>query len=145
MQRIKKIQSAATYAVRQPVLRPGLPVSSCIFEGDDLSTTVHFGVFEADGLAGIISVFKSRNELFTNEVQFQIRGMAILPEHQKKGLGEKLLQTAESYIIQNSGKLVWCNAREVAVGFYKKAGYSIIGNAFTIKGVGVHYVMYKTL
>lgn len=145
MQRIKKIQSVATYAIRQPVLRPGLPVSSCVFEGDDLSTTAHFGIYESDDLAGIISVFKSRNELFTNEVQFQIRGMAILPEHQKKGLGEELLQTAEEYIKNNNGKLAWCNAREVAVGFYKKVGYNTIGNAFTIKGVGVHYVMHKTL
>ncbi|WP_227871652.1 hypothetical protein [Flavobacterium kingsejongi] len=40
---IKKITSEATYAVRQPVLRAGMPLESCIFDGDDLNTTEHFG------------------------------------------------------------------------------------------------------
>lgn len=145
MQHIKQLKATATYPVRQPVLRPGLPVSSCIFEGDDLDTTAHFGIYIDDELAGILSVFKTKNALFVNEAQFQIRGMAILPEHQKKGLGDKLLQKAEDYIKSNNGQLVWCNARELAVGFYKKAGYTTIGNTFVIKGVGVHYVMYKIL
>lgn len=145
MQNIKQITSAETYPVRQPVLRPGLPIASCVFPGDDLNSTVHFGIYENDSLTGIVSVFENSNALFTEEHQFQIRGMAILPEHQKKGLGEKLLQQAESYVKDKNGQLLWFNAREIAVGFYKKSGYHINGNPFDIEGVGVHYIMYKQL
>lgn len=145
MQNIKQIQSTETYTVRQPVLRPGLPLTSCVFPGDDDSTTVHFGIYEKDSLMGIVSVFENPNALFSEEKQFQIRGMAILPEHQKKGLGEKLIKKAEEYVNNKGGELLWFNAREVAVGFYKKSGYHTIGNPFDIEGVGIHYVMYKQL
>ncbi len=145
MQTIKQISSIETYPVRQPVLRPGKPVEECIFTGDDLITTAHFGIYENGSLAGIISVFENTNELFQEEKQFQIRGMAILPEHQKKGLGERLMQKAESHIRDNAGQLIWFNAREIAVGFYKKTGYQIIGNPFDIFEIGIHYVMYKPL
>ncbi|GGB82229.1 N-acetyltransferase [Flavobacterium suaedae] len=139
------ISSQETFAVRQPVLRPGKPVESCMFPGDDLNTTAHFGVFEDDALIGVISVFKSNNDVFNEEKQYQIRGMAILHGHQKKGLGVKLIEKAEEYIAQQNGKTIWMNAREVAIDFYKKTGYQIYGNPFNIDGIGTHYIMYKHL
>ncbi|AXG74223.1 GNAT family N-acetyltransferase [Flavobacterium arcticum] len=145
MQSIKELKSIETYAVRQPVLRPGLPVTSCVFPNDDLNTTIHFGIYDNNSLAGIVSVFENSNKLFAEKIQFQIRGMAILPEHQKKGLGEKLVKKAEGYANSKNGQLLWFNAREVAVGFYKKMGYHTTGNPFDIEGVGIHYVMHKQL
>ncbi|WP_431244106.1 hypothetical protein ACQ9BO_06855 [Flavobacterium sp. P21] len=87
---IKEISSKETYAVRQPVLRAGKPIESCIFEGDDLDTTHHFGLFEDKNLTGIISLFQQTNSIFAEKNQAQIRGMAVLETHQKKDL-EKLL------------------------------------------------------
>ena len=118
-------------------------MESCIFEGDDLPDTVHFGIFENSGLAGIVSVFRASSPLFNEKDQFQLRGMAVLQTHQKQGLGDMLLQAAENYIATHTNPLIWFNAREAAVGFYKKAGYSVKGNIFTIPDVGPHYVMYK--
>ena len=69
--------------------------------------------------------------------------MAVLPTHQKKGLGDLLLEAAEDYIKQKDADLIWFNAREVAVGFYSKAGYTISGELFEIPNVGPHYVMFK--
>lgn len=145
MLHIAKISSQETFAVRQPVLRPGKPIESCIFPGDDLDSTAHFGVFEDENLIGVISVFKNNNDAFTETNQYQIRGMAILPGHQKKGLGIKLVEEAEKYVANQNGKLLWMNAREVATGFYKKTGYQIFGNPFNIVGIGTHYIMYKHL
>lgn len=145
MYSVKQITSQATFAVRQPVLRPGKPAESCIFEGDDLPTTVHFGIYDGKILAGIVSIFKSNSDLFTQSSQFQLRGMAVLDSYQKKGLGEKLVLAAEEYITTHNGSLIWFNAREVAVGFYKKLGYAIIGDAFPIGDIGPHYVMHKNL
>lgn len=145
MQQLKKITSRETFPVRHPVLRPGLPEDSCIFAGDDLETTVHFGLYDNEDIAGVISVFRAANPAFTDELQFQIRGMAVLPQHQKKGFGEQLVQHAEEYVKQAGGNLIWFNAREAATGFYKKTGYHITGSPFDIPGVGTHYVMYKRL
>lgn len=142
---LQQLPSQGTFPVRQPVLRPGLPVESCIFDGDDLPTTVHYGIYDKGELAGVVSIFKAQNSLFANENQLQVRGMAVLDQHQKKGFGEKLMQQAEHYALQKNAPLIWFNAREIAVGFYKKMGYLVAGNPFDIPGVGIHYVMYKHL
>ena len=143
MYSIKQIPSKDTFAVRLPVLRPGKPVESCIFEGDDLPSTVHFGVFDDQNLAGIVSVFEVTTPLLLQQRQFQLRGMAVLDAYQKKGLGEKLVKAAEEYITTQGGDVIWFNAREIAVGFYNKMGYEIIGDPFTIGDIGIHYVMYR--
>jgi ribosomal protein S18 acetylase RimI-like enzyme len=145
MYTIKTITSTATFAVRQPVLRPGKPVDTCIFEGDDNPDTVHFGIYDADALLGVISVFTAGNALFDQKIQYQIRGMAVLKAQQGRGLGELLVRHAEKYVAEKGGALIWFNARERATGFYEKVGYYVIGKPFEIKGVGTHYVMFKIL
>ena len=142
---IKEISSLDTYLVRHPVLRTGKPLESCRFEGDDLATTRHFGFFSDGNLVAVISVFKNKSNQFAEERQFQIRGMAVLATEQGTGLGEQLLRFAEDYVKEQKGDLIWFNARSIAVGFYKRSGYVVVGNAFEIPDVGTHYLMYKAL
>ncbi|GAA3766214.1 GNAT family N-acetyltransferase [Flavobacterium ginsengiterrae] len=142
---IKEIPSKETYIVRQPVLRKGKPIESCIFEGDDLATTHHFGLYNNEDLIGIISLFKQTNTIFAEKNQAQIRGMAILENNQKKGYGEALVRHCENYCKEQNTELIWFNARTAAVGFYKRMDYQILGEPFDIKDVGEHYLMYKKL
>ncbi|MFB9078863.1 GNAT family N-acetyltransferase [Flavobacterium procerum] len=145
MNTLKEITSKETYIVRQPVLRKGKTIESCIFEGDDLPTTHHFGLFEDKSLTGIISLFQQINSIFADENQAQIRGMAVLENHQKKGYGEALVKHCEEFCKSQNVDLIWFNARTAAVGFYKKMNYQIIGEAFDIKDVGEHYLMFKKI
>jgi ribosomal protein S18 acetylase RimI-like enzyme len=142
---INKITAFETIIVRHPVLRTGKPIATCHFEGDDLPTTSHFGLYFEKQLVAIISSFKVQNKLFTEENQYQIRGMAVLEEFQKKGFGEQLLHYCENEIRIKKGELIWFNAREIAVGFYKKSGYEVIGGQFEIPDVGPHYVLFKKI
>ena len=142
---IKQIPAIQTYPVRHPVLRPGKPIETCAFAGDDLETTIHFGAFINDEIAGCISVFYAGNEVFNLDKQYQLRGMAVLEQYQKKGLGELLINKAEEFIKNKQGKLIWFNARENAVNFYKKMGYKITNQPFTIPDVGIHYIISKHL
>ncbi len=104
--------------------------------GMNLDTTTHFGLFLDKNLIGVISIFENKNPLFLAEKQFQIRGMAVLEEHQKKGFGADLVNYAEYFIKTQKADLIWFNARINAVGFYEKLGYKIIGDAFEIESVG---------
>lgn len=141
---IKEITIPEVFSVRHPVLRLGKPLATCHFEGDDLPSTKHIGYFDVKNLIGIISVFRS-NHAFFEENQFQIRGMAVLTTHQKKGIGAQLIRYAEQYIHNQNGNLIWLNARIIAIGFYEKLGYQIIGDSFEIPEIGTHYVMFKTI
>ncbi|MEO6174156.1 MAG: GNAT family N-acetyltransferase [Flavobacterium circumlabens] len=142
---IQEIQSKETYIVRHPVLRKGKPLESCLFEGDDLETTHHFGLFLDSELIGIISLYSKINTTFAQKNQAQIRGMAVLEQHQKKGIGEALVKHCENYCLQKNTDLIWFNARTAAVGFYQKMNYKTVGEAFDIKDVGEHYLMFKKL
>lgn len=143
MQVVKKITALETYIVRQEVLRKGKPIETCHFNGDDDTTTTHFGLFENENIIGVVSVFKTNSLLFLEKTQFQIRGMAVLENFQSKGYGEQLLKAAENFCWQEKANLIWFNAREKAVSFYKKSGYTVLGDSFNIPDVGIHFVMFK--
>ena len=142
---IKEISAFETIIVRHPVLRFGKPIESCRFEGDDLPNTMHFGLFYENQLSAVISVFEEKSILFFEENQFQIRGMAVLEQHQKKGFGEALLKYCENQIRNNRVEIIWFNARQTAIGFYEKSKYQRVGNGFEIADIGIHYVLFKKL
>ena len=142
---VKPLSTSAVYTVRHPVLRPGKPYDSCLFDGDELHTTKHFGVFSANELAGVASLFLKKTDLFACDHQYQLRGMAILAHQQQKGLGKILLTAIENFARNEEADLIWFNARLVAVPFYKSCGYDLIGDAFDIGDIGKHFVMFKKL
>ena len=145
MTNIKKITDLETYFVRHAILRKGKPIETCKFEGDDLPTTHHFGYYLNDELIGIVSIFQNNNSIFAANNQYQIRGMAVLELHQKKGIGDLLVKHSEEYCKKMQSDLIWFNARTAAIGFYEKLNYTKVGTAFEIKDVGEHYLMAKSL
>ena len=71
MKNIKKITALETFPVRHPVLRAEKPIESCNFDGDTLETTVHFGLYDSHNLLGVVSLFESKNDLFTMKSNFK--------------------------------------------------------------------------
>ena len=140
---IKKIAAKETYSVRLPVLRKGKPIESCQFDGDNLATTQHYGIYLDNELVGIISLFKKNNSTFSQKNQYQIRGMAVLENHRKKDYGKALLIYTEEECKNQEVDLIWFNARIEAIGFYEKMGYQKKGTPFDIPDVGEHIVMFK--
>ena len=122
-----------------------MPIEACIFDGDNLDTTIHLGLYLKKELIGVCTLLKNNNALFSTINQYQLRGMAILTEFQGDGLGSYILKYAESILMKNKVEIIWCNAREVAINFYKKSGYKIKGKPFEIETAGTHYIMYKIL
>lgn len=142
---VKQIDAKDTYRVRSTMLRPGLELTHCHFDGDFDDLTFHLGAFDGDNLASVASFYLRSNEAFKEEYQYQLRGMATLPDYQKRGFSRSLLKTAFPLIKANHVNLLWCNARETAVEFYKKAGFEIKSEKFEIEGIGPHYLMAITL
>ena len=142
---LKKINARSTIAVRHQVLRIGKPVESCSFDGDLLPSTLHLGIFMDSQIIAVLSVFEKKTVLFTENIQYQIRGMAVLQQYQNQKLGQHLIQFAETELVSIHCDLIWFNARISAIGFYEKLGYKQIGNVFTIDSVGEHVLMFKKL
>jgi predicted GNAT family N-acyltransferase len=143
MFQIKEISAEETYAIRLEMLRKGidLPVE---FSGDFDESTFHLGAFENDVLIGIASFMKTNNSSFSEE-QYQLRGMAILLIVRGKGYGKAMLHEAFEELKRKKIPILWCNARVVALDFYQKLGFEIIGEPFDISQIGTHYKMYKRI
>jgi GNAT superfamily N-acetyltransferase len=123
------------------MLRPNGTIEDCMFQGDNDELTFHLGAFVDKKLVSVASFYFERNSIFTDPYQYRLRGMATLPEHQGQGLSSALLMTAFPVIKQNQCTLLWCNAREKALGFYTKVGFKPTGELFTIQNIGKHMLM----
>lgn len=144
MYEIKIISSYDTYVVRHPVLRKGRPLETCVFEGDALPTTKHFGLFYNNQLIGVASLFNNNHREIPHQKSLQLRGMAVLDEFQGSGLGKILLQNIIQHLKEaNNSFLLWFNARVSASGFYAKLGFNVLGETFDIPNIGPHYVMFQ--
>ncbi len=142
---IKIITTPETYVIRHPILRPGRPLNSCAFEGDDLPTTFHLGGFYKNRIVAVTTFMEQDRLDYGMNNAGQLRGMAVLKEYQGKGFGKLLLNFGEKLLKDRQIRVVWMNAREIAVPFYKNCGYNIIGKAFSIPAIGNHFVMFKNL
>ncbi len=141
---IKEIQAAETYALRIEVLRNGIS-KNYKFEGDNDKSSFHIGAYYKNKPIGICTFIKRTYPSIHNKHAYQLRGMAVHPEHQKKGVGKKMIRYSIELLLSKDCPILWCNAREVAVGFYKRIGFQCIDKPFNIPGIGLHYVMYKKL
>ena len=140
---ILPINTERTYEIRKKVLRNNinLPIQ---FIGDFDENTFHLGIFKNKILAGIITLMKNKGVAVEGS-QYQLRGMAIKKEFQNQGLGKHLLLEVETILKQKKCTVIWCNARIIALPFYKKLKFKVIGNEFDIPKIGLHFKMYKTL
>jgi GNAT superfamily N-acetyltransferase len=129
--------------LRWRMLRAGLPPDSANFDGDAEPTTHHF-VAEQDGkVIGCVTILRRPWE---GRPAWQLRGMAVEPFVQSRGIGGRLLQAVETMIRQKSYTLrLWCNARSPATRFYEKNGWTIVGEEFEIPTAGPHFKMTKLL
>jgi predicted GNAT family N-acyltransferase len=82
---------------------------------------------------------------FNSASEAQIRYMAVEPEYEKKGIGKLIVNALESHALKNNSEVIVLDAREPAVGFYKKLGYEILEKSYLLFGSVQHWRMRKTL
>jgi thioesterase domain-containing protein len=86
----------------------------------------------------------ARLHLVSSE-ESQIRYMAVVEEHRRKGLATMMLESLEAIARQECVDRVILNARTSATNFYENLGYQITGDAPEIFGSIPHVQMCKPL
>jgi GNAT superfamily N-acetyltransferase len=127
--------------LREPL---GMPYETTFFSGDDLATTLHLvGSWDREpiGCLTLLVPEPNHSRRTTNRPMVQLRGMAVLSQHQGSGVGRALLEFVHRLAGTNGWDL-WCNAREHAVPFYAKHGWRVEGDPFDIPGIGPHWKMH---
>lgn len=126
--------------LRDEVLRRPLGMS---LKNDNLDVdreSIHVGAFERESGA-IIGVL-----LLTpmDENRLKMRQVAVLQKQQRQGIGHQLVTFAEHHAFDNGFTEIVLHARQVAVGFYAKLGYEIMGDSFLEINIP-HFKMKKVL
>jgi len=142
---IERVRSLRYVVLREPL---GLPFEQTLFAGDEFEDTLHFvGVLDGKGVGcltlmppGEIPSQSGVSEKTWVGRSVQLRGMAVVSELQGRGVGSLLLEHV-SDIARQQGWVLWCKAREKAVGFYESNGWRVVGAKFDIPEIGVHYWM----
>ena len=125
--------------LRHAVLRAGLPRETAIFSGDDDPATRHFVATSAGEVVGCVTLLPSTVD---GQPAWQLRGMAVTPRLQRGGVGAQLLAAVERFVAsEQAPRLLWCNARVPASGFYQRHGWTIVSDVFEIPSAGPHVRM----
>jgi ribosomal protein S18 acetylase RimI-like enzyme len=71
--------------------------------------------------------------------------MAVDPAHRGKGLGHLLIQAGLVLGRERQAVVAWANARDSALGFYEREGFSVIGEGFLTADTGLphHVILYR--
>ena len=59
--------------------------------------------------------------------------------------GARISEEAEKELRQKVIKLLWCDARLIATGFYEKQNFKIKGEVYQVPKIGPHKLMYKEI
>lgn len=143
--KVFQVNSEEIRKLRHKVLRQGKPFSSTKYKKDEMQETFHLGFFEKKKIVSCATFYPEEQIDIKSYKAYRLRGMATEEKYRKKGIGKEIMLTAFKMIKEKKGDLLWCNARLVAIEFYKKVGLKTIGNQFNISDIGPHYVMYKKL
>lgn len=125
------------YALRYDVLRKPLnqPIGSERNDGD--LTGIHFTLYEDGMLRAIARLDK------VDETTGQTRFVAVDPIVQGKGFGKLIMEAVEAKSIERGDKKMILHARDYALQFYLRLGYTEIEKSYKLFDVLQHYLMEK--
>jgi predicted GNAT family N-acyltransferase len=127
----------AYYDLRYRVLREPLdqPRGSERNEGDSIG--VHFALYDDNELRAIARLDIS------GEGIAQVRFVAVEISEQGRGYGKMIMKEVEDFSIERGDFKMILHARDYAVEFYKRLGYTLIEPSHKLFGVLQHYLMEK--
>lgn len=124
--------------LRQKVLRKPIGLD---IEDDDLSkegNADHVLAYNKEQVVGTLFL------LPVKEATVQMKQVAVDPDFQGKGIGKKLVKSAEKCAIDKGIKTIRLHARINAWPFYQSCGYTFASERFEERGI-THKIMEKQL
>tara|TARA_B100001250_G_C19632064_1_gene714204 strand:+ start:140 stop:592 length:453 start_codon:yes stop_codon:yes gene_type:complete len=142
---INKVDVEKIRPLRHAELRKGQDFSTSSYLKDYAESTFHMACVLDEKAVACATFYPEKSTKIKSQDAYRLRGMATDFKFQRKGYASDLMVESFKELKKRKCDMVWCNARLVAVDFYKSVGFKIIGELFDIAGIGPHYYMYKEL
>jgi ribosomal-protein-alanine N-acetyltransferase len=143
--------------VRYEVLWPHLKsAEDARIDIDESEGAIHLAGMMGEAVVGVASLFLQECDrfpgLFEGEKVYRLRAMGVLGHVRGNGVGEAIINEAVNILKGEEVKVIWCDAREVAWGFYERCGFSFVTDkegvecgAYAVPNIGMHKMMYRRL
>jgi GNAT superfamily N-acetyltransferase len=115
-----------------------------MFDGDERPETFHLAALDGNppSVIGIATLLPHATVLRMSAVRpFQLRGMAVHPDRQGRGIGRLMLDGAFERLRLIEADVLWANARDEALGFYRTMGMEVIGDGFLTETGRPHHTV----
>ena len=142
---IRKVDAERIRPLRHSELRKGQDFSTTSYLKDYEINTFHMACIVDDKPVTCATFYPEKSTKIKTENAYRLRGMATDSRFKRKGYASNLMAESFKELKKRDCNMVLCNARLVAVDFYKSVGFKITGELFDIKGIGPHYYMYKEI
>lgn len=132
-----KKEFEAYYDLRWRVLREpwGLPRGS---EKDELEDEAIHIIAVEETTSTVVGTGRLHKE---NDEIGHVRQMAVEERYRRKGIGSMILEELHSHARRLGLKKIVMDARDVALDFYRNAGYETMGEGFVLLGSIPHHKM----
>ncbi len=130
---------ASYYDLRWRILREPWTQSKETARDEHEDAAVHVMAWDGDVLVGAGRLH------FNSPFEGQIRYMAVETQTAGRGVGGAMLRELEACARAAGLRQIVLNARETAIPFYRKHGYSLSGKSKTLFGAIDHWYMTKKL
>jgi len=142
---ITKVDADKVRALRHSELRKGQDFSTTSYLKDYEEDTFHMACIVDEKIVTCATFYPEKSIKIKSDNTYRLRGMATDSSFQRKGYATGLMSESFKELKNRDCDMVWCNARLVAVDFYKSSGFKIRGEIFDIAEIGPHYYMYKEI
>ena len=143
--RIAIVKASQVRPLRNLVLRPGLPIETTYYKEDNDIDTIHLAYIINKEIISIGTFYPQNDSILKSKNGYRLRGMATHPKFRRNSSASKLMKEAFIILKNKNCDILWCNARLIALDFYKSLGFKINGKEFNIKDIGSHFLMWKLL
>jgi len=117
-----------TLSLRRAVLLDPFGISLLEACRDD-ERAVHLAAFDGDACVACLLLIDR------GAGTWQLRQMAVAPELQRSGIGRKLVTFAVDWAREAGGTKLMAHAREPAVPFYERVGFTVEGEPYQQVGL----------
>ena len=142
---INKVDAEKIRSLRHSELRKGQDFSTTAYLRDYEEDTFHMACIVDEKIITCATFYPEKSIKIKSNNTYRLRGMATDANFQRKGYASELMKESFKELKKRGCDILWCNARLVAVDFYKSIGFKIAGDLFDIAGIGPHYYMDKEI
>jgi len=124
-------------------LRPGMAKAGSVYDG--AADAFHVGVFAGEQLVCSASFLLEDQAGGVTPGIWRLRGMITHPDWRGRAAGSRAVEFGLVELARRGATLVWCDGRVAALTFYRRHGFSAVGDVFETRGTGPHYRMLRAL